>query len=165
LLLLLQRYATTMRASRKPPKEKKMLYDFNSQRHIKPGELSTLGYTEDSAQERLDAFIARPGTALVDIRMSPSSRRMPTWSKADLMIRYPARYIWVAQLGNINYRPKDRKKGIELYDAAEGVAMVTRLLRSGHSVMLLCACKDYQKCHRKVVYELVMQALESEKSA
>jgi uncharacterized protein (DUF488 family) len=141
------------------------MYDFTTNHHVKCGELSTLGYMEEHAQERLDAFLAPPGAALLDIRTSPYSRRMPAWSQANLVRAYPAHYMWVAQLGNVNYRPKDRKKGIELYDAAEGVAIVTRLLRSGHDCILLCACKDYQKCHRKVVYELVMATLESEKSA
>jgi len=32
-------------------------------------------------------------------------------------------------------------------------------LQHGYSVVLLCACKDYETCHRKVVAEMIQQVL------
>jgi uncharacterized protein YeaO (DUF488 family) len=36
------------------------------------------------------------------------------------------------------------------------------LLQVGFSLVLLCACKDYETCHRKVVAEMIQQAMKGE---
>lgn len=119
----------------------------------------TIGYTEENAQERIDAFLSNEDAALVDIRLQPRSRWQPQFNKAALEARYPAQYIHVQKLGNLNYRPADRAKGIDLLDAQSGVSAIIYLLAQGYPVMLMCACKDYEHCHRKVVYELLQARL------
>jgi len=32
-------------------------------------------------------------------------------------------------------------------------------LQAGYSLILLCACEDYERCHRKTVKELIENAL------
>lgn len=117
--------------------------------------LQTIGYTEPDAQARLDAFMAAPNAALVDIRYSPRSRWQPAFNQKRLIERYGDQYIHCKALGNINYN--NREQGIKLADPEKGVVRVVELLQAGHAVMLLCACKDYEQCHRKVAYELVTQ--------
>lgn len=119
-------------------------------------ELLTIGYTEPNAQERIDAFLAHPNTILVDIRFSARSRWAGHFGKGALEASYKKQYIHVPEFGNVNYRPENRDRGIELAWPDLGLKRIMPLLRSGHSVMLLCACKGYEKCHRKVVYDLVM---------
>ncbi|MGH2478078.1 MAG: DUF488 family protein, N3 subclade [Ktedonobacteraceae bacterium] len=119
--------------------------------------ISTIGYTEPSAQERIDAFLAqdRARHILLDIRYRPYSRWRPAFNHQALYERYGVQYAHEQALGNVNYQGGP----IALLDAAKGVELVLNLLRNGNTVMLLCACKDYERCHRKVVYELIIAAL------
>lgn len=117
----------------------------------------TIGYTEPNAQSRIDEFLQDENAALVDIRLNPRSRWQPAFNKSALEKRYPAQYIHVEALGNVNY--KDRARGIDLLDARSGISQLVYLIARGYPLMLLCACKDYERCHRKVVYELVMAEL------
>ena len=50
-------------------------------------------------------------------------------------------------------------KSIKLLEPAIGARLIIRLLQNGRSLVLLCACKDYERCHRKTVYDLVMDTL------
>lgn len=123
-------------------------------------ELLTIGYTEPNALERIDAFLAgdRATHILCDIRYRPYSRYRPAFNRGALVQRYGEQYHLLPALGNVNYI--DPTKGIVLNDPDRGIHDVLDLLKSGRSLMLLCACKDYARCHRKVVYELVMAAMQ-----
>lgn len=123
------------------------------------GTLETLGYMEDNAQQRLDAFLAQPHTALVDIRYSPRSRWKPAFNQRSLIERYGAiKYGHCKELGNVNYNKPNVP--IKLYEPYQGAIRVARLIRSGYACILLCACKDYERCHRKVAYELIRDMLD-----
>ena len=121
--------------------------------------LLTIGYLEKDASSAIDAFLAAARTVLLDIRKRKQSRWRPQFNKSALAGRYGAQYAVCPDLGNLNYRPEDRYKGIALVNPDEGVRLVAHLLDSGVSVMLLCACRDYESCHRKTVYDLVMVSL------
>lgn len=121
--------------------------------------LFTMGYLVPGSLEKLDAFVQQENAVLLDIRYSPTSR-IPVFRQSALQARYPDAYEYCFELGNKNYRDSDR--GIELVNAFVGVPYVVTLLRHSRLVLLLCACKDYETCHRKVVYDLVAQALASE---
>lgn len=119
------------------------------------GTLYTLGYTEPEAAEKLAQLMADPDMLLVDIRLYPNSRWAFQWNKKALRNRYPGRYQWLGEsLGNLNYKAKDREKGIQLAHPEWGkVVLLDRLSR--HDIVLLCACKNYETCHRKTVVELL----------
>jgi len=121
------------------------------------GTLYTLGYAEPNATERLETLMAQPKTALVDIRYAPYSRWAASWNKKALMEKYgQVRYTHVQQLGNVNY---NNDLPIQLADPDAWVQKCVRSLRSGWSLILLCACKDYEQCHCKTVYNLIQAAL------
>lgn len=127
------------------------------------GELLTLGYTEPDAMSRLDAFLAQPDTGLIDIRYSPRSRWHPKFTQAALLQRYGSlKYGHCRELGNVNYNKPGEP--IKLYAPEEGVRLVIRLLQSGYSLVLLCACKEYEHCHRKTAYDLIMTTLASDET-
>ncbi len=144
------------------PEAVRQLILFYEQQDPTWGTLQTLGYMEDHAQQRLDDFLARPHTSLLDIRYSPRSRWHPEWNKGALLERYGAmRYGHCKELGNENYnRPG---ASIKLWKPEEGTRHSIRLLRQGTSLILLCACKEYERCHRKIVYELIMAELVRQK--
>lgn len=140
------------------PEQVKLLATFHTEHTPHYGELLTLGYTEQDAQQRLDDFMAQPDTGLVDIRYSPRSRWRPEFNQSALIERYgAARYGHCKALGNVNYNKPGEP--IKLSDPFAGVRMVTYLLQGGRSLVLLCACKDYERCHRKAAYDLIMAAL------
>ncbi len=121
------------------------------------GTLYTLGYAAPGAHEQLDVLMEDPSMLLVDIRFAARSRWYRDWHKGRLVERWGPRYLHERRLGNVNYQ--HRRKPIELLDAEGGVAAVVELLRQGYSVLLLCACTDYQRCHRRLVAEMVAERL------
>jgi hypothetical protein len=127
-----------------------------------PGTLATIGYLEPDAQARIDAFVAHPYAYLVDIRYRPYSRWRPQWNRPTLKARYGRRYGYWRGLGNVNHQ--DPKKPIHLLDPELHIQHLAEELARGRSYLLLCACKDYTHCHRKVVYERVLLALGGQQS-
>lgn len=117
----------------------------------------TLGYATPDAGQRLYAMMEDDQMVLVDIRYRAGSRYRPEWNKGHLRARYGARYAHIPALGNVNYRKEDREKGIVLKDAEAGLEKLNKLVQAGYTPILLCACKDYETCHRKVVYDMLMQ--------
>ena len=121
------------------------------------GRLETIGYTEPDALSRIDAFLAHSQAYLVDIRYKPWSKWNPRWNRTSLQARYPHRYVHLAGLGNLNYGHPDPP--ILLAHPEPHIRDLAEMLTRGTSYLLLCACKDYERCHRKAVYELIQAAL------
>lgn len=123
--------------------------------------IQTIGYTEPGAEERIAEFLKQEGAALIDIRMMPRSRYYWRFNKDRLSKLYPSQYIHMPDFGNVNYRPNDRAKGIKIAKPGAGLHQIMYLLNDKfeHPIMLMCACKDYSSCHRKVVYEMIMAIL------
>lgn len=80
-----------------------------------------------------------------DIRLQPWSR-IPDWRKPSLEEQLGSRYRHVGALGNVNYRSGP----IEIADLAQGIEAIAANPRP---VILLCGCRDAQRCHRTVVGE------------
>jgi len=91
---------------------------------------------------------------LIDTRYSPRSR-IPGWSEAALRRRFGERYRWTGEtLGNVNYA---RGGPIRLADPARGIADVIQCLREGHALILLCGCREYTSCHRRLIVERLVE--------
>jgi uncharacterized protein (DUF488 family) len=103
----------------------------------------TIGYsgtTPEGLAARLAEMDGRP--LLVDVRFSPRSR-VPHRSGSALARRFGADYLHVAALGNRNFKGGP----IDLADPEAGVAALAPIL-AARSVVLLCACKSHEGCHR-----------------
>ncbi len=111
------------------------------------------GYAEHAPQ--IEALMQQdPSLLLIDTRYSPRSR-IPGWSEAALRRRFGEQYRSSgATLGNINYA---RGGPIRLADPERGIAGLIRYLSEGYNLILLCGCKDYEHCHRRVIVELLCQ--------
>ena len=120
------------------------------------GRLATIGYTQTNARERIDAFVGRPRSYLVDIRSKPYSWNK-SWNREVLRARYGRRYVHVPGLGNVNSGHKGAP--IRLSDPEPWVSHFAGELQRGNSFLLLCGCRDYERCHRKLVYTLIRAAL------
>jgi uncharacterized protein (DUF488 family) len=122
----------------------------------KYGTLYTVGYATLEGIEQLQAFLAQE-VFLVDIRYFPASRWQPEWSRKRLSERFAPNYRHIRELGNINYHSSDLP--IQLLDAKHGISWIASLLQQGQDICLLCACADWERCHRRVVAELLQREL------
>ncbi|HEY0459429.1 MAG TPA: DUF488 family protein [Pyrinomonadaceae bacterium] len=103
----------------------------------------TTGYTGKSV-EQLPALLDFYDAVLADIRFAPVSRHLQ-WTKNYLSLMLKNRYRHVAALGNRNYKTHDK---IQIHNLEIGI----RLIESWNAnVILLCACENLEKCHRRVV--------------
>ena len=124
---------------------------------MKNGTLETIGYAEKDADRRIAAFMTRPGARLVDIRLSPWCRWNEQWSKTALHQTYGNAYIHLRTFGNVNH---GKPLPIQLLNPEKHLTATVRALQRGLSLLLLCACKDYERCHRKTVFDLISSALQ-----
>ena len=120
---------------------------------ITPGALYTLGYHEPDAASRLSHLMSDPKTLLIDIRYRARAPWSRTWTKKALKATYGERYLHLRYLGNVNYQ--DPQLPIHLLNPGKGIPQCVDLLEAGFSLVLLCACQDYERCHRKTVYEIL----------
>lgn len=90
---------------------------------------------------------------VVDIRFQPFSRD-PRWRTKALAELLAPNYMWARSLGNENY-----KNGgpIKLSHPEDGLRMVRGVFPK-HSVILLCVCRDWETCHRRVAAAYLGQA-------
>lgn len=134
------------------------------------GTLVSVGYEGRTASDLVDQLVAADVQVLVDVRLTPLSRK-PGLSKtrlAEALDIAGIRYVHHKALGN----PKDNRDGfragerasIDRYravldedDAAEAIAHVVELLDGG-VVALLCFERDHAECHRNLVVEKLVAA-------
>lgn len=108
-------------------------------------------------QDILDLLAQNKKTLLVDTRKSPYSKR-PGWNQADLEKRLKEQYFWRGDtLGNLNYLPKDRHKGIELIDEETGIERLCTALKKGYNLILLCGCPAAKTCHRTYIAKRLLR--------
>jgi uncharacterized protein (DUF488 family) len=108
--------------------------------------LYTLGYrawTPAAFAHRVQEL----GAVVADIRYAPTSRH-PAWRQAALRKALGDQYHHVHALGNANYKGGP----VALVDLEAGLATLATLLEAA-PVILLCACRDVDRCHRRVVAE------------
>jgi len=117
-----------------------------------PHTLYTAGYTGVSPDDLFNATVLL-NAVLVDIRYSPWSRN-PDWIQAAMEDRFADRYFYVKELGNVNYNKPE--EGIRLYDVETGLRRVALIIKK-FPVILLCACKQHDTCHRRVAAEEMQQ--------
>ncbi len=119
--------------------------------------LATFGYackTLDVEWELQQVLCVNRRALLVDTRLSPWCRWSMLWQRDRLAARYGEHYRWVGQLlGNVNHDQPG--KPIALANEAVGIPLLCRWLEQDITLILLCACADYERCHRKVIYEKV----------
>jgi uncharacterized protein (DUF488 family) len=109
----------------------------------------TLGYTGANADE-IQQLVEQHDWWMVDIRMSATSRQ-PKWTKKALVERFGERYVHLPAFGNKNYKSGG---AIVLADPDAGLRATTALMVS-KPVVLMCACRNVDTCHRKTAAEFI----------
>lgn len=111
--------------------------------------LCAYGYAGQQAIDLLT--LAQPLDASVaGISFSPRNR-IPAWKAGRLQKLLGERWLHILELGNRNY-----KDGlVEFVDLEAGVARVGELLVR-QPVILLCACADLLRCHRRLAAKVIV---------
>lgn len=119
-----------------------------------PVTIYTAGYTGLSIFN-FERVVSDGDYVIVDVRYAPRSRN-PDWSRKRLNERFSGRYFHVKDLGNVDYKSAN----IRIADIVAGTQFVKTLLDDyKRPILLLCMCKTYHDCHRKVVAEHLAGAL------
>ena len=112
-----------------------------------------IGYSTAGSQEHIDSLITKSKVLLIDTRKVPYSTWSKDWNKDALERKYGERYHWAGEfLGNINYKGGP----IKLANPALGIKGLIMYLAEGYDLILLCQCRDYSKCHRSVIVDLLL---------
>lgn len=112
----------------------------------------TAGYSGHTVAELHEAVLAMNAVVL-DIRMSPRSR-MPDWNMDNLFrVLGPHNYRHLPDWGNLNYGGRG---DIKLQNPPLGLVQVVRWVRQ-QPVILLCGCREYSECHRRVCAQLLKE--------
>jgi hypothetical protein len=114
------------------------------------GTIYTAGYRGRTPEEVL-SLARRLNAIVVDVRYRAQSR-IRGFNKSELRRLLGERYLHVRALGNGNYKSCGP---VKLLDADEGVRIVGGLLCEGRNVLLLCACKELDGCHRRDAADLL----------
>ncbi len=123
----------------------------------KLGRVATIGYHQLQAWQIMTRIVYEHGWYLVDIR---SDRRsyLDEWSAASLRRHFRYSYHAAPELGILQTQHPDRPvQSVQLADPATGLEKITTWLEAGYNCLLLCACPDWQCCHRKQVAQLLQQ--------
>jgi uncharacterized protein (DUF488 family) len=112
-------------------------------------------YTFGYYGKDFDAFksqVRHLGAMVIDIRLVPQSRFFPECRKANLEREFGEDYLHVKELGNKGFK----ENRIEIADMDTGMKIIDDLYFKStyvgvRNLILICACKSYEKCHRKVV--------------
>jgi uncharacterized protein (DUF488 family) len=107
----------------------------------------TTGYTGKKPED-LKRLVERLGARLLDIRYSANSR-VPHWRQKALAELVGDAYYNLIVFGNRAYQ----EGRIEIVNFASGENWLFFHLKDHpeQPLILMCACKDYETCHRKVV--------------
>ena len=106
------------------------------------------GYSGHRAAE-LFALADALDLVVVDARWSPRSR-VAEWSGGRLRSALGDRYVHDRGLGNRNYKVSGID-AVELDDPTAGIATLREIVASGRRPVLLCLCRDLDRCHLSVV--------------
>lgn len=118
------------------------------------GRLTTIGSHQPEAWQIVTRMVAEQGWHLVDIRSQPSF--LAEWTAQSLRWHFGYSYHIDTEFGNLHELDYDQP--VKLADPAIGLAKVGEYLEAGINCLLLCACPNWQHCHRKQVVTLLHQA-------
>ncbi len=120
----------------------------------KLGRVATIGYHQPQAWQIVTRMVCEQGWHVVDIRYNRRAY-LEEWSGSSLRRHFRSSYHAVPELGDVNHLAPENP--MQLLDPATGLATVTTWLEAGIDCLLVCACPDWQHCHRRLVATLLKQ--------
>jgi hypothetical protein len=111
----------------------------------------TIGYLDHCTLPDLAGYCALFGALCVDIRFTAYSAN-PTWRQPHLVQVLGEDYYYCQALGNKNHRTAGA--AIALFAPVRGLRELRPILAT-RPVILLCACREWEQCHRKLAAEVL----------
>lgn len=127
--------------------------------------LVSVGYEGRSVDELITSLLAEGVSTLVDVRLTPLSRK-PGLSKKRLSLtlaEHGIAYVHLPALGNPKDnrapfragQPESRERFTDLLNTETGIQALTHVaeLLDDQTVALLCFERSHEQCHRHLVAE------------
>jgi uncharacterized protein (DUF488 family) len=137
--------------------------------HTDAPHLVSVGYEGRSVADLIQSLRAQSVRVLVDVRLTPLSRKkgLSKTALCQALADAGIRYVHYRQLGNPKDNREDFRQGspasrqryrdlLEGGPAADALRHVSELLDEG-VVALLCFERDHSECHRGVVADVLSQ--------
>jgi len=118
-------------------------------------EVLTIGYGEKKPKNFFEELEKLQPCHVVDVRRDPFHAFLGVYTKPYLDKRVPD-YLWLGELGN-----KRKTLPPEYVNEKLGFAKLLWLAQIVNRIVLLCAEKDENRCHRKFVKEKLQKLLEA----
>ena len=117
--------------------------------------LMTIGYGGKKPAEFFSELEKMSPDYIVDVRENPHRAYLGCYTKAHFEKRLE-HYIWIKELGN-----RSRELPPQLVNEEAGMTKLEELCEGTNRIVLLCAEKDEERCHRRYVKKRIMEILES----
>lgn len=118
--------------------------------------LLTIGYGGKRPADFFNELDMMNPDIVVDVRENPEKAYLGCYTKSFFEKKLLDHYIWIKELGN-----HTRQLPPCLVDEEIGMAKLEKVCLDSNRVVLLCAEKDENRCHRKYVKEKIIEILEN----
>lgn len=112
--------------------------------------ISTIGYGGKKPEEFFQELESLHPDLVIDVRENPDRAFLGTYTRSGLKKVLGERYLWIHELGN-----RSRSMPPTLVNEEEGLRKLTELLKKYSHVVLLCAEKDEERCHREYIKDKI----------
>ncbi len=114
----------------------------------------TIGYGGKMPDRFFEELESLKADVVVDVRENPFRAFMNVYTKRELEKCLGDRYIWIRELGN-----KSRELPPMLVDEEEGLRKLRALMEKHRRIVLLCAEKDENRCHRGYIKDKIREGV------
>ena len=115
-------------------------------------EVLTIGYGGKKPQLFFQELENLNPDMVIDVRANPYKAYLNVYTKTHLENRLQESYIWIRELGN-----PSRSLPPHLEDEPIGIEKVHDIMRDHHRIVLLCAEKDENQCHRSYIKQRLLE--------
>jgi len=121
--------------------------------------ISLLGYGGTRPRDFYAKIRQMRPDLVVDVREDPYHACLGVYTKPQLQKKLKDKYVWIPELGN-----KTRNiKNIQLVDEEKGLQKLLELVKTHRHIVLLCAEKKDEDCHRSYVRKCLLQRVGNKK--
>ena len=120
--------------------------------------ISTIGYGGKKPKEFFQELESLHPDLVVDVRENPDRAFLGTYTRSGLKKVLGERYLWIPELGN-----KSRSMPPTLVNEEQGFKKLRELLKNQSHIVLLCAEKNEDRCHRSYIRDKIHFELDGTK--
>jgi uncharacterized protein (DUF488 family) len=114
--------------------------------------IKTIGYGGKKPDDFFRELESLEPDLVVDVREDPYRAYLGVYTKPSLEKRLGDRYTWVRELGN-----RSRELPPILVDEEAGLRNLRRLAEENEVIVLLCAERDEDRCHRGYIKRRLLE--------